>query len=184
MKLWTVLIAATLVLAGCTTMQPADPATVASQAAPATNTRPSDGGRDSIRLQRGPCLGKCPVYSVELRADGRVHYLGERNVPSPGETRSRIDAQTYSRLAERFAAADFGHIPDIYGRGGKGCGPIVTDMPTVVLSQTVSSETHTVHYYTGCKDAPAILSELAQAVDQAAGLDASGGAVSLMRSSQ
>ena len=34
----------------------------------------------TIRLERSQCYGSCPAYAVAIHGDGRVEYVGNKNV--------------------------------------------------------------------------------------------------------
>jgi hypothetical protein len=38
-----------------------------------------------VSLQRTACLGDCPVYTVTIRSDGTVRYMGIESVGQSGE---------------------------------------------------------------------------------------------------
>ncbi len=48
------------------------------------------GPGDYVELQRGPCFGSCPVYSLRIYADGRVNWKGEQNVQVAGEQTAAV----------------------------------------------------------------------------------------------
>jgi len=35
----------------------------------------------TVELSRGPCFGSCPAYTVTVRGDGQVQYVGQRRLP-------------------------------------------------------------------------------------------------------
>lgn len=47
-----------------------------------------------IRYEVGPCYGTCPVYSVEVEADGTTRFTGERHTAIEGERVQAGDATT------------------------------------------------------------------------------------------
>lgn len=75
MRAWLVL------LAGCWT-----------GAAPETPSNTSDAPPSAfeITMERTPCLGRCPVYTVTIDGDGRVKWKGAQNVVAVGKRRSTI----------------------------------------------------------------------------------------------
>ena len=55
----------------------------AAEAAPTPTPRVETEG-DGITLERGPCFGTCPVYTVTLSRSGAVRFEGRRFVADSG----------------------------------------------------------------------------------------------------
>jgi hypothetical protein len=70
----------------------AQPATAA--AVPATHV-PNDF---VLTLQRGECLGDCPIYTVTVDAAGNVEYEGTKFVSVTGAARWRVSTQIVEHL--------------------------------------------------------------------------------------
>ncbi len=71
-----------LVAAGCWTgPTPADPAEPRAEPPPSAF---------EITMQRTPCLGSCPAYTVSVDGDGRVKWHGESNVEAAGDRRATV----------------------------------------------------------------------------------------------
>jgi len=104
-----------------------------------------------IFLQRGPCFGGCPVYSVTIQADGTVIYQGTRFVEQTGEVRSSISQADLQRLVEAFDEARFFKFKDRYNEPrGFTCREFRTDAPSVITSITIDGTSKQVNHYTGC----------------------------------
>ena len=56
-----------------------------------------------IRYEADPCYGTCPVYSVEVEADGTTRFTGKRHTAVEGERTQAGDASTLNSLQERLA---------------------------------------------------------------------------------
>lgn len=82
-----------------------------------------------IGLERTPCLGHCPVYTILIAADGSVDYFGQANVPRVGHHHGKLKAWRFRDLA--LLALDLGllEMPDEYD-----CD--ATDLPTAYVSVT------------------------------------------------
>ena len=61
-------------------------------------SQPAAGERFVVKLERDPCYGLCPSYTVEVDADGAVRYHGRKFVGVRGPVSSRVDAAGVSRL--------------------------------------------------------------------------------------
>ncbi len=119
---------------------------------------------DSITLERQPCFGFCPVYTVTLHGDGRVEYNGADFVEVTGPQTATIDPAAVQALADRMIAAGYLDMNDEY------LNQEVTDHPYAITSLTLTDGTtkRIAHYY-GDSSAPAVLTELETAIDETAG---------------
>lgn len=66
-----------------------------------------------ITLERTPCYGTCPGYTVTVATDG-ILFNGRNFVRFTGTRRDTVDASAVRRLAEKFIAADFYSMDDEY----------------------------------------------------------------------
>lgn len=82
---------------------------------------------DFVELQRTSCLGSCPVYSVQIRADGQVHWRGERSVRVVGDDTATIQSSDARALIEKFRTAGFWNLCSSYSA-------MVTDSSTVITT--------------------------------------------------
>lgn len=77
-------------------------------------------------LQRTPCFGKCPAYTVTIMADGSAHYTGRSFAPREGEFTGTVDKATMQALFDRAAAIGFFGFQDKYDAQ-------VTDIPSTII---------------------------------------------------
>lgn len=77
-------------------------------------------------LQRTPCFGKCPAYSVTIMADGSANYTGRSNAPREGEFTGRVEKATMQALFDRASSIDFFDFQDKYDAQ-------VTDIPSTII---------------------------------------------------
>ena len=133
-----------------------------------------------ITLTRSACFGNCPDYTVTLDGQGNVKfstqgesYPGEAEVHREfsrsdgvllsGVHTDKIDPKIVSDLVERFRDANFFSLKDEYVAE-------VTDNPTYSLTIDTGTRSKTVVDYVGDEvGMPAVVTELQQAVDLAAG---------------
>jgi hypothetical protein len=116
-----------------------------------------------IRLERGPCYGFCPIYSIEMRGDGQVAYKGGNQVLIHGPIDYTIRPDLVRILVDQARAADFWSLDAIYHAP-------VTDLATYRISVTIGGQTKTIDDYAGqSAGMPAAISQLEDAIDATAG---------------
>jgi Domain of unknown function (DUF6438) len=119
----------------------------------------------SIKFSRSGCYGTCPSYSVVIHGDGKIEFHGEYFVSIRGDHQARIAPEAAARLLERFRAAEFFEFKDKYVAS-------VTDNPTYCLELAIGAKRKTIADYVGTwVGMPTLVSELEDAVDDAAGTD-------------
>jgi len=115
-----------------------------------------------VILERGPCFGSCPVYTVEVDADGQVIFKGDRFVSCQGERRWRISPAAVAKLESQVDGSGFFGFHDAY-RGH------VTDLPTYTVTVTRRGRTkQVVDYVGGTVGMPAEMTTLEVVIDDAA----------------
>ena len=65
------------------------------------------GRQVALTLERRPCFGTCPIYTVTIYSDGTVVYKGTRFVDVTGEQTGSIDPETVEQLIAGFEAAGY-----------------------------------------------------------------------------
>lgn len=119
----------------------------------------------SIKLSRSGCYGTCPSYAVVIHGDGKIEFHGGHYVSIPGDHQARIAPEAAAQLLERFRAAEFFEFKDKYVAS-------VTDNPTYCLELAIGPKRKTITDYVGTwVGMPTLVSELEDAVDNAAGTD-------------
>jgi hypothetical protein len=113
----------------------------------------------AITLERTPCFGTCPAYTVTIMDDGTVIYEGQNFVETMGEQTSEIDPETVASMVEAFTNAGYFEWDEAYDT------QTVSDLPTVTTSVTRDGETHRIVRYTGDSSAPLALPYLEWWID-------------------
>jgi hypothetical protein len=113
----------------------------------------------AITLERTPCFGTCPVYTVTILKDGTVNYSGENFVDITGEQTSQIDPETVTLMVQAFEDAGYFEWDEAYDT------QTVSDLPSVITSVSHNGETHRIMRYAGDSSAPLALPFLEQWVD-------------------
>jgi len=123
-----------------------------------------------VTLERRPCFGFCPVYTVTITGSGAVTFDGERHVDSTGVHTHTIPADSARALIASIIDAGFFDLDDRYTMDAKGCAAYHTDAPTVILAVETGAGAKTVEHDYGCNGAPAVLRQLQERVDSVAGV--------------
>jgi hypothetical protein len=136
------------------------------------NPPPAAVSADSrISMERRPCFGTCPVYRVEIAADGTVTFTGERFVETTGTASSTIRPAAAAALMQELVDGGFHDLADRYTPDEKACGSYHTDAPRVILTLRTGGRTKTVEHDYGCSDAPVALRVMQERVDSVAGVE-------------
>lgn len=123
----------------------------------------------SVTLQRGPCFGRCPSYSVSMNALGEVVFTGERDVAQPGEHRFKKDPAEYASLLAELKRLGAFELRPRYTHGSEDCRRYATDMPSVRITLDDGQRQLAVQHDLGCRDAPEALTEIESLIDQRTG---------------
>ena len=134
-----------------------------------SRTHPRDLRSARITLERTPCYGVCPVYTVTLDGNGLVQYFGNFRVDIPGPQTGKVGPNTLRDLLNLANQIGFFQMRDSYS---EAC----TDMPTSIISILVDGKSKRVsNYYGGCEqqksESQVDLARLAEKIDAAAGTD-------------
>lgn len=65
-------------------------------------------------LYKGPCFGKCPVFTLSIYDNGLMVYKGHRNVNKRGEHYKVVSVSEIKELKKAFRQADFWNLQDNY----------------------------------------------------------------------
>jgi hypothetical protein len=137
-------------------------------AACTSGTDPGAGGGaeaqvEAITLERQPCFGFCPVYTVSIGGDGQVEYNGVDFVEVTGAQTAAIDPAAAQALADEMIAAGYLEMEDAY------MNQEVTDLPYAITSLTLSDgTTKRIEHYYGDSSAPQALTDLETRIDEVA----------------
>lgn len=137
--------------------------------APQAQAGPAQG--PVITLERTPCYGGCPIYRVELHADGAVRFVGERFTKVTGEATGRVPADSVKALMAAFEAAKFTTLPDTLTFGSPACPERITDLPSAIVTLTKDGRTKRVIHQGGCRGAPPALDALEKRIDAVTGTE-------------
>jgi hypothetical protein len=84
-------------------------------------------GPVEITLNRTPCYGFCPDYTVTITGDGEVRYEGRNFVNAVGVRTATVPREDVAALLARFDAIGFEQLRDEYRDQ-------MTDLPTTTIT--------------------------------------------------
>lgn len=131
------------------------------------------GAPDSVRvsLERRPCFGTCPVYTVTLDGSGAVRFEGRRFVKDTGTSVGSVSPARVDSLLAELEAAGYFSFAGRYARGEPTCERYASDLPTIITEVRIGSRLKRVEHDRGCADAPERLSMLENRIDEVAGVE-------------
>ncbi len=68
-----------------------------------------------IRIEKTPCRGECPTYSVTIKKDKTIHYKGIKNVSFIGEKEYALTEEQFQELENKLAGFSFEKYSTSYG---------------------------------------------------------------------
>lgn len=114
-------------------------------------------GVDAIGLERTPCFGKCPIYTVIIHKDGTFRYVGEAYVSHIGTFTGTVNTNELRDL--------FKYVNDMkYFQLATGYAYPVTDNPGTFTMVQKGSRTKIVWNY--ANSGPSSLWALEQLIDK------------------
>ncbi|HEU5041658.1 MAG TPA: DUF6438 domain-containing protein [Gemmatimonadales bacterium] len=141
--------------------------TAADSAAPAAAAARADSV--VVALERGPCFGACPVYSLTITAGGQVRFVGTRYTAQAGEATATIPAERVDSLLTELGEGGYFEFAEVYEPGAPACGRSATDSPSATTRVVLDGRTKEIRHYYGCSDAPRSLVALERRIDEVAG---------------
>jgi hypothetical protein len=124
----------------------------------------------SVSLERGPCFGTCPVYTVSIDRSGGVRFDGRRFVVDTGVSLDSVPPVRVDSLIAELEAAGYFDFADSYRMGQPACEPYATDLPVVITEVRLGPRTKRVEHDRGCSGAPKSLTALEGRIDEVAGV--------------
>ena len=123
-----------------------------------------------ITLERTACFGSCPMYKLEIFADGRVVYDGKDFVKRKGKAQGRISKAAVQQLVREFNRINYLRLDNEYISEGPNCPESWTDMPSAVTSLSWKGREKTIRHYHGCRGARVLdqLTALENKIDRVA----------------
>ena len=83
---------------------------------------------NGITLERGPCFGTCPVYTVTLDRSGAVRFEGRRFVADSGVSTGAVPRERVDSLFAELVSSGYFGFADSYRSGDAVCTRYATDL--------------------------------------------------------
>lgn len=122
----------------------------AARLPPAGTSGPPDPSTPVVTLERTPCYGRCPVYTVAVYTDGRVVFDGRQHVAREGRSEGRVGPEAVARLVASAEAAGHAGFPASLTRPSGACPTFRTDQPGAVTTVRTAGGTSRVEHDLGC----------------------------------
>jgi uncharacterized protein DUF6438 len=150
----------------------ARPASPGPSAAGPTADAGQAGGDSAVRitLERGPCFGTCPVYSVTLDGSGAVLFEGRRFVADTGISTASVPRARIDSLVAELTTGGYFDFAERYIAGEPGCVQYATDLPSVITEVRARGQSKRIEHDHGCMEAPKALTALEGRIDSVAGV--------------
>lgn len=111
-----------------------------------------------IRLERTPCEGTCPTYSIDIDGNGQVTYEGIRWVATLGRRTWQVPREDVTDLVNRFLDAHFFEAaPEYRAEPSQPDAGGVARAPGARLTLNLGEKSHTVYLVAGYPEALALL---------------------------
>lgn len=112
-----------------------------------------------VTLERTPCFGTCPAYTVQLFANGDVSYYGAHFVKDTGAATGHATTSSILELQNTCQSSGFFTMNSIYDDVG------VTDCPWMYTTVTLNGTTKLIRDYACASSAPAALRSYEKLID-------------------
>ena len=123
-----------------------------------------------VTIERTPCFGTCPVYTLSLTGEGIVTFNGVRFTRVTGQAVDTVAVDSVAALLREIQAAGYFTMKDNYTPSQPdACGMHHTDAPSVTTSVKTNTQSKQIVNYHGCSGAPPALRAVEDAIDRVAG---------------
>src|SRR5690349_1324587 len=97
-------------------------------------------GVTEIGIERGPCFGTCPIYTLIIKSDGTLRYNGVKYVERQGESTGTVPVWYFHQLAQFIRDSGYMELEDGYTRA-------ITDNPATYTMVVMNGKRKTVRNY-------------------------------------
>lgn len=92
-------------------------------------------------LERTPCFGRCPYYSISIYRSGYVVYEGKKDVEKMGRFFTWLSKETLKEMGETALKAGYFDLNDEYRN------PHLTDFPTIYVEVRYQGKKKKITHY-------------------------------------
>ena len=79
-------------------------------------------------LSKTPCYGNCPVFEVRIFSDGKVEFVGRKNVNLIGQFQAHANQEFIEQIKSAARAINYMKLEDSYPKSGKK----ILDLPNTI----------------------------------------------------
>lgn len=131
----------------------------------------TEAASPAISLERTPCFGTCPVYTITVSPSGQVTFEGRAHVRLLGAATAEIPKPRVDSLLVELERAGYFRFAGRYAVSEPACGRYVTDLPSVISTASLRGRTKRIQHDHGCGGAPGALAVLEKRIDEVLGSD-------------
>jgi Domain of unknown function (DUF6438) len=102
----------------------------------------TSGDSLAVYLEKGPCFGTCPMYSVSIYNTGYIVYEGKLNVERIGKYSAFVDSEFINKIMAKADELNYWDLNEEY------IDPYLTDFPTIKSELNSGTKQHKVTRYT------------------------------------
>ncbi|MBA3599940.1 MAG: hypothetical protein H0W45_01680 [Acidobacteria bacterium] len=97
----------------------------------------------------GECFG-CPAYKVFINTDGKIIFVGIKNVEKKGVFEGKINNFQLQELIKEFENINYLQLSDKYIRG-ENCPNTFSDSPYARTFFSTKNDTKSIFHHLGCE---------------------------------
>ena len=125
----------------------------------ASSSKPDAISDPIIIMQKTPCFGTCPEYTLEVYAD-HAHLVAKQHLKLKGEFEAEISEDQVKELVDAFVDGKFFEYQDQYTAN-------ISDMPTTYLTFNYEGKSKKVmDYHNAPESLKALESKVATLIDE------------------
>lgn len=151
------LLSATLTMTACA--QTRNTTTVATKEQPAAKA--PDMNFDWVKIKRGACYGRCPIYTVKVLPSGLVQYYGKGFVAYKGTYEQHFQPEAVASIFRDMQTYRIDTTQEKYE-------VMIADLPTLTFEYSQNGQRRTIH---NAHFGPGLFQVLAKEIDKLAQVD-------------
>lgn len=109
-----------------------------------------------LKMERTPCFGKCPSYTIEIKSNGNCKYIGLQNAVFDGQIVGKISKKTWNKLIKKYTKYSFLKLPLSYKT-------LASDLSKANLTMKVNGKTKVIK---NALEGPEFLNQLCLEIEQ------------------